>query len=98
MIAIASQPPECEMANPLDRQMHSHTATSLATSKYTALRKLTCRVADGVVEITGSVPSFYLKQLAQSAILQLYPDCVIRNLVRVGPDATSPRDSDDCEG
>lgn len=83
MIAIASQSSECDLGNPCDRQMHAAAATALAASKYGPLRKLDCRVSAGVVEITGSVPSFYLKQLAQAAVLQLYPSSVIRNLVRV---------------
>ena len=92
MIAIASQPPERDMVSPGDRQIHSQAATALATSKYGALRKLTCRVSGGVVEITGRVPSFYLKQLAQSAVLHLDPTYVVRNLVRVVGDSASARD------
>ena len=87
MIAIASQLTECETGNSSDRQMRAAAATALAASKYGPLRKLDCRVSDGVVEITGSVPSFYLKQLAQAAVLQLYPASVIRNLVRVGAES-----------
>jgi hypothetical protein len=83
MIAIASQSMERDLGNPCDRQMHAAATTALAASKYGPLRKLDCRVSAGVVEITGSVPSFYLKQLAQAAVLQLYPSSVIRNLVRV---------------
>ncbi len=88
MIAIASQSTECELGNSNDRQMHAAAATALAASKYGPLRKLDCRVSAGVVEITGSVPSFYLKQLAQAAVLQLYPASIIRNLVRVSAESS----------
>jgi hypothetical protein len=88
MIAIASQSTVCELGNPCDRQMHAATATALAASKYGPLRKLDCRVTAGVVEITGCVPSFYLKQLAQAAVLQLYPSSTIHNLVRVNGESS----------
>ena len=90
MIAIAVQPAEYEFVDFCDRQIHAAAATALATSKYAALHKLECRVSEGVVEITGSVPSFYLKQLAQAAVLQLYPSSVVRNLVRVSGDVETP--------
>ena len=82
MIAIASQS-EFDMADLSDGDLRSAARCALAGSKYVALRKLGCRVFEGVVEITGSVPSFYLKQLAQAAVLQIYPSASIRNLVHV---------------
>ncbi len=83
MIAIASQPTDCKVVNLSDRQVHAAAASALATSKYGPLRQLGCQVFDGIVEITGSVPSFYLKQLAQAAVMQLYPSAAVRNLVHV---------------
>ncbi|HTM52605.1 MAG TPA: BON domain-containing protein [Pirellulales bacterium] len=83
MIAIA--PELIEENDPLhgDRQLHDAAESALAGSNYGPLRKLQCRVRSGVIEITGSVPSFYLKQLAQAAVLQLYPAGEVRNLVEV---------------
>jgi hypothetical protein len=40
-------------------------------------------VADGVVTISGFVPSFFLKQLAQEAVLCLPQVRQVRNLVVV---------------
>lgn len=70
-----------------DRQMHAAAMEVLSSSKYGALRSLNCRVFDGVVEISGTVSSFYLKQLAQAAMLRLNPNSPVRNLVEV--DGTS---------
>jgi hypothetical protein len=42
-----------------------------------------CDVLDGVVELTGSVPSFYVKQLAQTAVLRIEQIRGIKNLLRV---------------
>ena len=88
MIAVVSQSAASEFVNPRDRQLRAAAATALATSKYAALHKLDCRVSDGVVEITGTVGSFYLKQLAQAAVLQLYPSATVCNLVHVSGESS----------
>jgi hypothetical protein len=83
MIAIASQSIECEFVTHRDQQIFAAATEALASSKYLPLHKLHCRVFDGVVEISGTVGSFYLKQLAQAAVLQLNGASVVRNLVEV---------------
>jgi hypothetical protein len=88
MIASACPPREDHVAHPAllpcrDRQIHAAVSAALAASKYIPLRQLNCRVADGVVEISGAVSSFYLKQLAQAAVLQLHRAGTVRNLVEV---------------
>jgi hypothetical protein len=65
-----------------DRQIHAAVSAAFAASNYTPLRQLNCTVVDGVVEISGTVSSFYLKQLAQAAVLQINAGGV-RNLVQV---------------
>ena len=40
-------------------------------SPYPALRKLKCRFDDGQLVILGNVPTFYLKQLAQTVVQQM---------------------------
>ncbi len=55
----------------------------LEATRHFALRKLRCEVRDGVVFLHGVVGSFYLKQLAQTAILQLRQVQGVRNLVEV---------------
>jgi osmotically-inducible protein OsmY len=40
----------------------------LQGSPYHAIRRLECRYRDGTLVVSGSVPSFFLKQLAQSAV------------------------------
>jgi osmotically-inducible protein OsmY len=42
-----------------------------------------CEVQNGVVELSGSVPSFYVKQLAQAAVLRLEQIRGIENRLRV---------------
>jgi osmotically-inducible protein OsmY len=55
----------------------------LQETGYAPLRCIQCDVSDGVVELTGSVPSFYIKQLAQTAVLRLEQIRGIRNCLRV---------------
>src|SRR3954452_7424501 len=50
----------------------------LHASGYQTLGELDCRVADGVIELSGSVPSFYLKQVAQAVVLRIDKACRIR--------------------
>ncbi len=66
-----------------DRQVQAAAMAALGSSKYTAVRSLTCRVAGGVIEIAGRVPSFYLKQIAQTVLLQVSPNGQVNNLVEV---------------
>lgn len=88
MIAFASslreedQPVAIEPLSSGDHQIHAAVSAAFAASQYFPLRQLNCRVADGVVEIWGTVSSFYLKQLAQAAVLQIKA-AGVRNLVQV---------------
>lgn len=66
-----------------DRQLHAAATEMLAKSQYTPLRQLSCRVDRGTVEISGTVSSFYLKQLAQAAMQRVRPEGRVRNLVQV---------------
>lgn len=87
MIEIASHPSETFVTARYDRQL-LHAATSvLSKSKYTPLQRLNCSVSDGVVEVSGTVPSFYLKALAQAALMQLERVETVRNLVAVSDES-----------
>ena len=56
----------------------------LTTSPLPHLRRLVVTVSDAEVVITGRVPSFYLKQLAQEAIRPSLGHRRLRNHVEVG--------------
>jgi hypothetical protein len=83
MIASARFSPQDALAAHRDQLLHAAATELLSNSSYTPLRQLNCRVVGGVVEISGRVSSFYLKQLAQTAILRLHPEGRVRNLVEV---------------
>jgi hypothetical protein len=83
MIASASPAHSGPAPSHLDRHLSNAVEMVLAASKYPSLRKLQCRSDRGIVEISGTVPSFYLKQMAQVAVQRQYPDATVRNLVEV---------------
>ena len=53
-------------------------------SPYPALRQVESNVTNGVVQLTGIVPSYYLKQLAQEIALQHAGVKEVNNHIRVG--------------
>ena len=55
----------------------------LCSTGYRSLRRLGCTVAAGVVTISGCVPSYFLKQMAQEAVMRLDHVRKVRNLVIV---------------
>jgi osmotically-inducible protein OsmY len=83
MIVVAGQSTQCLIVTRYDRKLYHAAVAALAASKYAALRRLNCSVSAGVVEISGTVSSFYLKQLAQAAVMQLDAVDGVRNLVEV---------------
>jgi osmotically-inducible protein OsmY len=66
-----------------DGQIRAAVVDALESMPYAALRRLSCRVTQGTAEIHGTVPTFYLKQLAQAAVSQQRGVLVVRNLVEV---------------
>jgi len=55
----------------------------LKSSGYAALRSLHCEVTEAVVVVHGVVPSYYLKQMAQTIIQRLEQIQSVMNLVEV---------------
>ena len=61
----------------------SEPADALTTSPHTHLRQLVVTVSEVEVVITGRVPSYYLKQMAQEAIRPSLGLRRLRNQVQV---------------
>lgn len=49
----------------------------LALSAYPAVRQVGCQYQNGVLCLIGTVPSFYMKQMAQSAVLHQLEGLVV---------------------
>lgn len=88
MIVVARQPTERFAPTRYDRQLREAVLAAISNSKYASLKQLECKVNGGVVEITGTVSSFYLKQVAQAAIMQLDGVQSVKNLVTVSDEST----------
>jgi hypothetical protein len=57
-----------------DRILERQARIALNLSDYTAVRQVCCAVNQGVVTLTGRVPSFHLKQITQTILLRLDAD------------------------
>ena len=57
----------------------------LEESPYHPLRRLTCSYSQGVLTVVGCLPSFHLKQLAQTALRDLDGVTRIENQIEVRP-------------
>jgi len=66
-----------------DRRLATAARVALQSSGYQVLGVLHCEVRDGRITLTGVVPSFFLKQVAQTVVLQLDPGNGVGNLVEV---------------
>jgi len=73
--------------NPLSQEQDDYLRLQvidrLHASGYLLLRKVQCDVADGIVTLSGSVPSFHLKQVAQAVLVKIEDVRGVRNLIEV---------------
>ena len=54
-----------------DSAVETQAQELLGQSNYLALRRLRCEFHDGSLVLNGRVPTFYLKQMAQTVVRQL---------------------------
>ena len=63
--------------------LSSHAMQALHRSSIPALRRLSVEESETSVRITGSVSSYYLKQLAQETVMPVLRDRELQNQVEV---------------
>lgn len=67
-----------------DESIEKQLKAEFRRSPYPAIRTLACHMHHGTVTLRGHVPSYYLKQLAQTVVgHRLHDGVVIRNQVEV---------------
>jgi osmotically-inducible protein OsmY len=71
------------LANTTDQDLSAEVNKMLRETRYAALQRIRYHVADGVVELSGDVPSFYFKQIAQEVLLSLHHVQGIENRLHV---------------
>jgi hypothetical protein len=82
----------CDEGRPQDDGVHFAASKLLQSSSYAALRGLRCEVMETVAVVHGVVPSYFLKQMAQSVIRRLDGIQSVMNLVEVRA-AKGPQDN-----
>ncbi|NQV23488.1 MAG: BON domain-containing protein [Rhodopirellula sp.] len=68
-----------------DRKLQERVQRSLGTTSYRMLSGLQIQVMDGHVRLLGHVPSYYMKQLAQTAVMKVEGIGRLHNDLRVSP-------------
>ena len=83
MSAVKTRPPlktECEYVS----QLESCVRRELCAVAYPGFKQIGCVVRDGVLVLSGRLPSYYLKQVAQTVVRShLEPAMVIDNQISV---------------
>jgi hypothetical protein len=72
-----------EISREKDEALGSAAQEALKNTGYAAIGELHCEAIDGLVLLAGELPSFYLKQIAQEAVLRAPGALSVRNLVSV---------------
>jgi osmotically-inducible protein OsmY len=83
--------PGCGILGTEDDRLHSAALKVLHSCGYAGLRRLRCEATDAVVIVHGVVPSYYLKQMAQTIVQRLDGIRSVVNLVEVQPRDTKSR-------
>ncbi len=79
-----------DLAHSIDLQ--SRAQASLQTSRYSEVQKTTCKCHHGVLYLQGEVTSFYLKQIAQTMLMNVPGVTHIINTIHVQPTHTRRND------
>lgn len=66
-----------------DRALCHAVRAALRNTGYPAVAELQCEAIDGLILLVGELPSFYLKQIAQEAVLRIETAKGVRNLAMV---------------
>lgn len=71
------------LAWPGDEELRIAALNLLQASSYAVLRRLRCEVNEAVATVHGVLPSYFLKQVAQTILQRLDGIQKVRNLVEV---------------
>lgn len=73
------------------RDIRAEVLEALHRSGYSCLETIDVQVADeNLVCLSGSVPSYYMKQRAQETVLHFVPGCRVQNNLTVVPEQRLP--------
>lgn len=63
---------------------------AIRQSRYSALRNVCCEYHEGVLTLRGAVPTYFLKQIAQSLVAAIPGVEAIHNRTKVGKETHRP--------
>jgi osmotically-inducible protein OsmY len=72
------------------RTVKDHVRRQLLHNPYHALRNVSCEYRDGVLTLRGRLPSYYLKQVAQTAVAHTAGVQRVDNAIEVAPALLEP--------
>src|SRR5947209_1876441 len=93
MITVHS-PASAPSATPLPaaaRDIAEHAESRLRGNSYLALKNICCKYQDGILTLRGCVSSYYLKQVAQTAVAQIEGVHRVVNEIVVTPSPSACR-------
>jgi osmotically-inducible protein OsmY len=83
MSLLAAEPITEIAASRSDERLRTAATRRLGAAGYGELRQIRVTARNGVIELHGCVSSFYLKQVAQTVVLNLEGITQVKNHVRV---------------
>ncbi len=83
---------ETERPGPTSEHIVMEVRRRLCSTGYHVLRSIECECRDGTLVLSGRVPTYYCKQLAQSVLLTDPLGPMIVNLIEVSGNGRQPRD------
>jgi len=57
--------------SPVKRAIEAHVLTELRKSAYMPVQRVSCDFHEGILTLHGQVPSYHMKQIAQTVVLHL---------------------------
>ncbi len=82
-IRTAPQQPGCELQQQHNHAIEERANSLLRASAYHSVRQVTCEVRGRALILCGHVPSYYMKQIAQHVVRELWQDIKLENQLQV---------------
>jgi hypothetical protein len=83
IVAKESPPTEKSPKDSPARQIQEAALAALRSSGYRSVARLECDVLEGTIVLSGTVSSYYYKQIAQAVVLRLASVNRVENLIVV---------------
>ena len=79
----AAKPRQRRISSVKDARLRAAAESRLSSSHYHPIRDVRCDVVRGVIILTGVVACYYIKQLAQEAVMRINGHTGVENRLKV---------------